>query len=146
MVPEGWKDKRRALVLSFENTSSTSVKICSWTMITGKALAEVSAMPFTGFHGRVYLCESNGTLMHGVSGSFKVQVGGEARFVYFSHPWYGCAKIQSADSPEEAEKQAVDGNSKEYVVANLNMYMTKVGASGDNSSAEGFSVVFKLKD
>lgn len=146
MVPLGWKNKSRPLVLSFENKSSTPVNICSWVYITRKPLVSVTESPFTGFHGKVYLCESKGTVMHGVSGSFKVQVGGEAKFVYFSQPYFGCARIQSADTPEEAQNQAVDGSSKEYVVANLNMYMTKEVAPGDNSSAEGFSVVFKLKD
>jgi len=142
----GWENKSRPLVLFFNNLSTTKVKIHNWAHVSGKALKSISTEPFSNrFGGVAFLCEGDGTWGSGVSGTFQVTVGNSKKFVFFSNPFAGCAKIHFANTAEEADANANDGNPKETKVGRLTMYASKqmAGQSLGNSSAEGFSIQFK---
>jgi len=144
----GWENKSRPLVLLFNNSSTTKVKIHNWVFASGKSLKIITTEPFANkFAGSAFLCEGDNTWMTGVSGTFQVTVGNSKKFVFFSNPFAGCAKIHFADTAEEAEANANDGTPKDIKVGGLTMYAFKQMAGpetqGGNSSAEGFSIQFK---
>ena len=142
----GWENKSRPLVLFFNNTSATEVKVHNWDHCSGKALRSISAQPFANsYAGEAFLCEGDNTWMQGVSGTFQVTVGNSSRFVFFSNPYVGCSKIHFGNTPEEAEANSNDGNPKDTPVGGLKMYAFKQmeGQALGNVSAEGFAIQFK---
>ena len=141
----GWEKKSRPLVLFFNNTSRTEVKVHNWAHCSGKTLKSISTQPFANkYAGEAFLCEGNNTWLQGVSGTFQVTVGNSSKFVFFSNPFIGCSKIHFGNTAEEANANANDGNSKDIRVGGLTMYAFKqmAGQSLGNANAEGFAIQF----
>ena len=116
-----------------------------WNFHHGKGLQCISAKPFVQKDGKgaAFLCEGTATFGSGVGGTFKVEVGKKLKctaYVFFSHPFIGCAKIHAADSLDDAYKNAKDGSPQELRMGRLTMYINKV-MPGETLSpyAEGFS-------
>ena len=116
-----------------------------WNFHHGKSLQCISAKPFVQKDGKgaAFLCEGTATFGSGVGGTFKVEVGKKLKctaYVFFSHPFIGCAKIHAADSLDDAYKNAKDGSPQELRMGRLTMYINKV-MPGETLSpyAEGFS-------
>ena len=121
----GFVKKSRPLALLFVNETDTEVTISEWNFMSGKSLQTPRTEPFSGHHEIALLCEGTWTFGTGVSGTLKVTVGKHSKYVYFSHPFAGCAKIEYADTPEKAYKNSDDGNPKECEIGSLMMYMNK---------------------
>ena len=141
----GWEKKSRPLVLFFNNTSSTPVRVHNWSHCSGKALKSISTQPFANkYAGEAFLCEGDNTWLQGVSGTFQVTVGNSSKFVFFSNPFIGCSKIHFGNTAKEADANANDGNSKDTQVGGLTMYAFKqmAGQALGNASAEGFAIQF----
>ena len=116
-----------------------------WNFHHGKSLQCISTEPFVQKNGKgfAFLCEGTATFGSGVGGTFKVEVGKKSKFaayVFFSHPFIGCAKIHAADSRDDAYNNAEDGSPQELRMGSLTMYINKV-MPGETLSpyAEGFS-------
>ena len=134
----GWEKKSRPLVLFFNNTSRTEVKVHNWAHCSGKTLKSISTQPFANkFAGEAFLCEGNNTWLQGVSGTFQVTVGNSSKFVFFSNPFIGCSKIHFGNTPREANANANDGNSKDIRVGGVTMYAFKQMAGQSLGNANG---------
>lgn len=144
--PKGWENKKYALVLIFNNKTKTPVKLSEWVYLSGKELKSPGTVPKTGFLGEAFLCERDGSIGCGVSGSLKVTVGGSSKFIYFSCPFSGCLKIMHGTTRANCEANANDGGPKDCKVGNVTMYMKKVmydRITKVNKNAEVFLVDFQ---
>ena len=116
-----------------------------WNFHHGKSLQCISTEPFVQKDGKgfAFLCEGTATFGSGVGGTFKVEVGKKSKctaYVFFSHPFIGCAKIHAADSRDDAYNNAEDGSPQELRMGSLTMYINKVMPGEELSQyAEGFS-------